>query len=194
MTNHSIAKPRVLLDCDGVLADFIGGVMPIINSLLGTSYTPADVTEFSFAEALGMTPEQGAAVKRAIGAAPRLSAGLAVYPGAIDGVRRLREIADVHIVTSSWDSNETWEFDRKAWFKRHFGIDHHGITFTAEKHRVTGDVLVDDKTSTCEAWRAAWPQGVAVLWATPHNRRDLWDGQCTSDWDRLIDIVRTVSR
>lgn len=187
-----MSKPIVLLDCDGVLADFIGGVLPIINELLGTSHTPEDVTEFSFADALRLTPEQAAKVKRAIGTEPRLADRLLVYPGARDGVRRLREIADVHIVTSSWDSNETWEFDRKKWLRRNFDIGHHDITFTAEKHRVTGDVLVDDKTNTCDAWRTAWPTGVAVQWSTPHNRRDPWDGPCTNDWGHLIEIVKAV--
>lgn len=185
-------KPRVLLDCDGVLANWWGGVLPLINELLGTSHVIEDVTEFNFADALKMTPVDAARVKRMIGSTPRLAAGFAVCPGAIDGVRRLRDVADIHIVTSSWDSNETWEFDRKGWLKRHFGIGHHDVTFSAAKHIVSGDILVDDKTSTCEEWRAAWPSGVAVLWATPHNQRDLWDGPCTSDWDHLIEIVRTV--
>lgn len=181
-------RPVVLLDCDGVLADFIGGVLPLINGLLDTRHTAEDVTEFSFADALKMTPGDAARVKRAIGSQPRLAAGLAVYPGAIDGVRRLREVADVYIVTSSWDSNETWEFDRKAWLRRHFGIGHHDIVFTAAKHLVCGDMLIDDKTSTCEAWRAAWPRGIPVQWSTPHNRRDIWDGPCTSDWGFLVGL------
>lgn len=182
-------KPIVLMDCDGVLADFMGAVLPMINDLLGTSHRIEDVTEFSFADALRLTPEQAADVKRMIGSAPRLADRLQVYPGAKDGVRQLREIAEIHIVTSSWDSNETWEFDRKAWLKRNFEFGHHDVTFTAEKHRVHGDVLVDDKTSTCAAWRAVWGRGIAVQWQTPHNRRDAWDGASTASWDELIRIV-----
>ena len=33
---------RVLLDCDGVLADFASGFLQIVNEHFGTSYTPAD--------------------------------------------------------------------------------------------------------------------------------------------------------
>lgn len=182
-------RPRVLLDVDGVLADFIGGALAIINRLFDTKHVHADITEFDIAASLGLDAHQSSMMKHAIGSTSRLAAGLSVFPGAVDGVLRLREIADVYVVTSSWDSNETWEYDRKAWLRRHFDIGHHNIVFTAAKHLVLGDVLVDDKTSTLDVWREAHPAGVAVQWSTPHNRRDLWDGPSTSDWSFLVDEI-----
>jgi 5'(3')-deoxyribonucleotidase len=184
-----VSKPVVLVDCDGVLADFIGSALVIVNGLFDTSYVPEDVTQFSLAASLGLSEYQGAQMKRAIGNAWRLAADLKVLPFAKDGTRRLRDISQVYIVTSSWDSNETWEFDRKAWLRRHFDIGHHDIVFTAAKHLVRGDVCVDDKTSTLVEWEAAHPNGVAVQWQTPHNRRDTWYGPSTNSWDRLIRLV-----
>jgi 5'(3')-deoxyribonucleotidase len=184
-----VSRVRVLLDCDGVLADFVGAALVIINNLFDTSHTPADVWQFDIAASLGLSKEQGAAMKRGIGGAPRLSASLAVLPGSVNGVSRLRSIADVYIVTSSWDSNETWEFDRKAWLRRHFGIGHHEIVFTAAKHVCVGDFLVDDRTETLVEWQAAHPCGIAVQWQTPHNRRDAWSGISTSSWDELLALV-----
>lgn len=184
-----MSRPRVLLDCDGVLADFVSAALVIVNNLFNTANVPADVTQFDIAASLGLTNEQSAKMKRAIGSWPRLAAGLTVFQGAVDGVRRLREVADVYIVTSSWDSNETWEYDRKAWLKRWFDIGHHEIVFTAAKYLVSGDVLVDDKTSTLIEWRDAHPIGLPVQWSTPHNRLDWWDGISTSSWDDLIQIV-----
>jgi 5'(3')-deoxyribonucleotidase len=176
----------VLVDCDGVLADFIGGVLPIINAMFDTNYVHSDVWQFDIAASIGLSKEDASRMKREIGYTPRLAAGLAVLPGAVDGMRRLREIAEVYIVTSSWDSNETWEFDRKGWLKRNFGIHHHEIVFTAAKHVCTGDVLIDDKTSTCEKWQDEHPRDTAILWSTPHNRRDTWAGWSTSSWDQLL--------
>jgi 5'(3')-deoxyribonucleotidase len=164
----------------------------MLNELYDTSFRREQVTEFDFTKALSMSPPAAAAAKRAIGAASGFARHLDVYPGAIDGVRRLQQIAEVYIVTSPWNSNPTWCHDREAWLERHFGIPHARVIHTSAKHLIAGDVLVDDKTSTCDQWRAAWPSGVAVLWSTLHNRRDLWDGPCTSDWDHLIEIVGTV--
>lgn len=183
---------RILLDCDGVLSDFIGGVIPIINELLDTAYTPADVTVFSFAESLKLTVDQAVAVKRAIGSEPKLAARLPVLPGAVDGLRKLQEIAEIYIVTSSWDSNPTWEYDRKAWFKRHFDLHHNRIIFAHDKQVCVGDVLVDDKTETLIAWRDAHPCGVAVQWQTPHNRLDAWDGISLGNWDDLVRMVTVL--
>lgn len=183
------ARPRVLVDCDGVLADFMSSALEIINATLGTAHELSAITQCSFADALDLRASEAAAVKRAIGASPRLADRLPVYSGAIEGMRKLREVAEVYIVTSSWDSNETWEYDRKAWLKRHFDIHHHEIVFTAAKHLVYGDMLVDDKTSTVAAWRQAFPWGLAVQWVTPHNRLDAWDGHFTDSWDELVALI-----
>ncbi len=180
---------RVLLDCDGVLSDFIGGALAIVNQMFGTRFIASDVTEFDFTAALGMSPANAAAVKRAIGSAPNFAANLHPLPGAVAGFARLEAIADVYIVTSPWNSNPTWCHDRESWLLKHFGVHHGRVIHASPKHLVCGDVLVDDKTSTLDAWRAAWPGRVAVQWSTPHNRRDLWDGPSTSSWDFLIDEI-----
>lgn len=190
-TDHR--RPRALVDCDGILSDFIGGALATINELYTTSFTREQVTEFDFTKALGMSPAAAAACKRAIGRADGFARHLMVYPGAADGMRRLAELGEIYIVTSPWNSNPTWCHDREAWLDEHFGIPHARVIHTSAKHLIAGDVLVDDKTSTCAAWRAAWPGGIAVQWQTPHNRRDPWDGASTADWDELIRIVRTVT-
>lgn len=187
-------RPRILLDCDGVLSDFIGGALATLNELYDTSFRREQVTEFDFTKALGMSAPAAAAAKRAIGSAAGFARHLDVYPGAIDGVRQLREIADVYIVTSPWNSNPTWCHDREWWLAMHFGIPHALVIHTSAKHLVSGDILVDDKTSTCAAWRAAWPGGVAVQWQTPHNRRDDWEGASTSDWADIVDLARSIAR
>ena len=181
--------PRVLLDVDGVLADFISGALAIINRIYATAFTPAHVTEWDFMRALGLDLAGAACVKRAIGAESRLALKLAVYPGAIDGVRRLPEIADVYIVTSPWNSNPTWTHDRETWLQRHFSIPSSHVIHTSAKHLIAGDVLVDDKTSTCAEWQTAHPNGLAVRWDNLHNASDPWTGQRVASWDALLNIV-----
>lgn len=187
-------KPRILVDVDGVIADFCGGFLKLINAQFGTEYTPADITDYDIAKALRWSPERTEAAYDLITHCDRFAAMLEPLPGAQTGVARLLEIGEVYAVMSPWWSNKTWVHDRNNWLFERFGIGAGRVVHTAAKHLVAGDVLIDDKTSTCEEWRAAWPNGLAVQWATPHNRRDVWDGPCATNWDELIDIVSTVRR
>lgn len=182
---------RVLLDCDGVLADFTSAMLQLVNVFCATTFTPADVTEFDFAKALKLDRGHAAAVKSAIGGSPMFAANLAVYPGAVEGVRKLREVAEVYIVTSPWNSNPTWTHDRETWLKRHFDIPHQRVIHTSAKHVCAGDVFVDDKTSTLVEWCEHQRAGIAVQWQTLHNRRDQWHGFSTCDWGELAKLVES---
>lgn len=180
---------RVLLDCDGVLADFIGGVLPIVNRLCNREHRHEHVTAFDFCTSLGLSPDESATVKRAIGATQRFAADLAVLPGAREGVARLRELADVYIVTSPWNSNATWTSDREWWLKKHFDIPHRNVIHTSAKHVCVGDVFVDDKTEALERWQDEHEQGLAIRWITPHNRNEHWVGPDLESWDELVQLV-----
>lgn len=189
-----MARPVVLLDCDGVLADFVGAALELINDQLGKRFTRDDVTGWDFTASLGLQPDVGAWIKRQIGATKGFASSLDAYPGAVDGVRRLCEVAEVYVVTAPWNSNATWAFERESWLKHNFGIGHDRVIHTSAKHLVHGDILVDDKTSTCKQWRAAWPDGVVLRWSTPHNWREAWDGTSTADWDFVLAAARSVTR
>lgn len=180
----------LLLDCDGILADFVSAYLDIVRGVTGRSYSPHHVTQFSIETSLALSSDEAMVCNRAIGLAPGFARGIPVYEGAQDGLRRLQQIADVYVVTAPWNANPSWTHDREWWLKKHFDIPHSRVIHTSAKHLVRGDVFVDDKTSTCEAWREAHPDGLAVQWITPHNRRDAWDGIETSSWDYLVDLVR----
>lgn len=180
---------RVLLDCDGILSDFVRAYLYLLYVDFGIRAEPEQVTSFDIGASLGLTAEQSSAMKRAIGNEHELAKRMHVYPGAIDGVARLRSSADVYIVTSPWNSNPTWTHDREWWLREHFGIPHSRVIHTSAKHLVRGDFLVDDKTSTLVEWQASNPSGVALQWITPHNRRDGWLGPSTCSWDELCAAV-----
>lgn len=182
-------KPRVLLDCDGVLSDFTGGFLDLVNAEFGTNHQPADVTSYDIAESLGW----GAAHARRAYDMIRDAEGFASYlrflPGSQDGVRELQRIADIYVVTSPWWSAPTWCNDRTNWLRSYFGIEADHIVHTSAKHICVGDFLVDDKTSTLVKWQAEHPRAVAVQWQTLHNRRDAWTGPSTCDWAELVAMV-----
>lgn len=181
---------RVLLDVDGVLADFVAGYLDLVAEVTGKRFTHQQVTEFNIGTALGFTAEQSAAI--AAGVVTGFASNLAPLPGAIDAVKRLREIAEVYIVTSPWNKCDTWMSERERWLRTHFDFPHSHVLHGSAKHLVRGDVLVDDKTETIVKWQAANPGSTAILWECPWNKHDAWAGVLTNDWDRLIRLVEVV--
>jgi 5'(3')-deoxyribonucleotidase len=178
----------VLLDCDGVLSDFLGAFITVATATVGRPFAAEQITEFDICKALGLVPDEAGRVYRNI-QREGFAAGLDVIPGAIEGVRSLQEVADVYIVTSPWNSNRTWTYEREAWLKTHFGIPHKNVIHGSAKHLVRGDVLIDDKGSTVIEWNAAHPGKTAILWAAPYNVMDPWAGVRTNDWARVRSLV-----
>ena len=178
-------RPLVLVDVDGVLCDFIGGVLDIVETVTGKRRQREEIDQFDFVAALGLNPNDARVLKSIIDMRRKFCARLSPFPGAFDGIAKLVDLADIHIVTSPWNSNETWTSEREWWLNHHFAIPHRLVTHTSAKHLIAGDWLVDDKTETCERWQAAHPNGVAVQWITPHNRKDGWTGRATNSWDEL---------
>jgi 5'(3')-deoxyribonucleotidase len=166
---------RVLVDVDGVLADFVAKYLQLVHEVTGKQFTHEQVTEFDIGKALGLTPEQSGAVAR--GVLTGFASMLEPLPGAVEGLRRLREISEVYIVTSPWNKCETWMSERERWLRVHFDFPHSHVLHGSAKHLVRGDILIDDKTET---------------WESPWNKRDPWAGVLTNDWDRVCRLVEVL--
>jgi 5'(3')-deoxyribonucleotidase len=186
-------KHRILLlDCDGVLADFVTGYLQVIRDTTGRDHRFEEVDRFDMHDALGLTPSEAAACKRALSSRLAFARWLIPYEDAQVAVRRLQQLSELYIVTAPWSSHPTWTHDREAWLKQHFDIPSSHVVHTSAKHLVRGDVFVDDRTDACARWRDEHPLGVAVRWDTPHNQLESWDGERTRSWQRLVEIVEAA--
>ena len=88
---------RILLDCDGVLADFISRMLETVARVTGRVHSPDQVTKFDFCAALGLTYDEARAVKKGIGETAGFCSSIRPYPDARHGVRALREIGRAHV-------------------------------------------------------------------------------------------------
>lgn len=174
----------VLLDADCVFVDFVGGVLKNVAITTGQQYSRDQITEFDIGKALGISFTDWTS-----GIIPGFCRALKPLPHAIDGIKRLMSIADVHIVTSPWEACPTWHSERTAWVAEHLGLKYDHVHHTHAKHMVQGDILVDDKLSTVVTWQQAHPHGIGVVWDCPWNASNEWHGLRTSNWDTVADIV-----
>lgn len=190
-------KPIVLLDVDGVLADFLGGCLRVLRRF-GVDADARHVTTWRIEDALGLAAEQRHELMQAW-ARPGFCTRLEPYPGAVEGVHELRELARVYPVTAPMWSCPTWEHERREWLVEHFGFDRADVINTHAKHRVDGDVLVEDRADTLAAWRVArieeraqWAHG--VLWGRPYNERSDWAGIRTNSWSAVVRLAESLRR
>lgn len=188
-------KPIILLDVDGVLADFTGRVLQIGNELTKCSYTMEDVKEW---DVFSLYPKE---LKRVLvyhicreGFCTRLD----VLPGALDGVKQLKEVGHVVAVTSPWWSSKTWMHERMEWLKLHFDIPMRSVIHTAAKELIRGDIMIDDKPENLLSWGDAQKgQSLSILVDAPYNRSVVAPVQRSfrsfiraTDWKGILDSVR----
>jgi 5'(3')-deoxyribonucleotidase len=191
----------VLLDCDGVLADFTGSVLKALNERNGTDFTPEDVTDWDMAHCLGV-PNR---VIYDIASEAGFCLNLKPLPGAEDALDELNKIADVYCVTSPIHTSPYWMFERTQWLYTYGIVPSHVIQGSA-KHLLVGDVFIDDKPRSVQSWVYARNKRLdrtdgdgAFLWAQPYNspagceyedsKENTIYWRRTGSWQDIIDYV-----
>lgn len=187
----------VLLDVDGVLADFAGHLL----STIGSKLTAEDIDRWDIFSLLDAEGLRGAALdvlKR-----PDWWASQPPMPGARQFVHALAcEGLDVVLVTSPWLSCVGWETARREWARalwRSVGAPMPPeVIVTNRKELVAGAVFIDDKPEHVAAWdRASGRRGAAFVFDAPYNARaelaarvERLHGWNALSVDRVVDAAR----
>lgn len=185
-------KQRVLLDVDGLIADFTTPYLMCVRMATGR-HIPDDwkASTWDVAEDLGLS-EQERKDADMLMAAPNMAYLFNPLPGAVEGVKRLLEVADVFFVTAPFRLSPTWTFDRARWLEKFFGEHGKRVNHTHDKHTVYGDIFVDDKPANIREYKKAWPTSSALYWATQRTKQaDLVN---VYSWETILLEVQIRSR
>lgn len=188
-------RPTVLLDVDGVIADFRQLYVGCCNEVNSTAFTVEDTgTAWDFARTMGLSREQHKKTWEAINRKGQ-AGKMTLLPGARAGVLALMSIANVYFVTMPVPSSPTWTYDRNAWLSACFRLnasDH--VLYTSQKHLVRGDVFVDDKPEIVLNWLTN-NAGLGVIWGKPPELPELKERTFQYDnWNTLYSAVRGVAK
>lgn len=183
-----MTKRRILLDIDGVACDFITPTLKVLSQLTGRTFQHDDVQDWDIMKSLGISDEIAKETYKRVGA-PGNVAAFPIYPGAKEGVARLKEIADVYAVTSPLASSRTWAREREEWLLEQLDIPTSNVVHTGAKHICLGNILVEDKAATLVKWREHTPYGTGILFKRAYNRNTEWDGVAVDDWPHLVRFV-----
>jgi 5'(3')-deoxyribonucleotidase len=189
-------KLRLLLDVDGVIADFPQYYLDVVQAKFGVAHSVESITQWNIGEAIGLHPDRRDIVREAL-QEPGVAMSLRAYPKSIKAVRKLQKMTDVFFVTSPLGS-PTWPYDRERWLKAHLHMgEDPRVTHTHDKYICNGDLFIDDKMEHIKAWKKHNPLGHAVLWAQPWNKTWTMSGPTpdirTNDWNYVLDWVERMS-
>lgn len=157
---------RVILDVDGVVADFVGHTLLLLGDLAPPGGRDA-FTEWDMVSV--MSPEARARCAHGWRQAG-WCATMPPMPDAQNAVDRLTLRASVVYATAPMSNAPHWMHERALWLDRMFAAEPRNVVFTHDKSHVWGDVFVDDKPENVDEWASVHTGGTALLWDAPYNR------------------------
>ena len=180
-----MTKPVILVDMDGVLADFDGWIYD--RRELWPSLDP-DRSKQTHYFLTNEVSRHDAAVMRQYVNQSRIFRELAPMPGAIDGFRELSEQADVWICTKPLEANLNCRDDKAAWVREHLGSEYEErLLIMADKSLALGALLIDDHPKPAQIEQAVWRP---VIYAHGHNIHDqAYEQHSFFQWEDGIDYL-----
>jgi len=158
-----MSKLRILLDVDGVVADWIGAYIDLYVALGGR--VPGGWS-WNHWRAMDDLPDEG--IARNVWDDPRLFRMPVPYEGAVDAVWNLHEHYEVYFATAVPHRHVE---ARSWWFEEHLPFIHRKrqIIFTPNKFLIKADIHIEDRPKNLARWIDAWPDDVGVLIRHAYN-------------------------
>lgn len=173
---------RLLIDCDGILANFALGVCKALKAAGHGHRYPDEFTDPQMKRV--MTPSEQRTFENLAGKQGFVR-NLPRYDGAQQVLKDLRAKGHaVRCITAPW-KGPYWHQERYEWLSS-FGFSEDEMIFCPgrEKRHHSGDVLIEDRSDTCRDWTKDHPSGLAFLVDRPWNR----DGS-EYDHDRILRVM-----
>ncbi|XP_077173170.1 5'(3')-deoxyribonucleotidase, mitochondrial [Paroedura picta] len=195
------ARLRVLVDMDGVLADFEGGFLKKFRATYPDKPYIAleDRRGFWVSEQYGKLQPELNEKAISIWESKNFFLDLDPLPGAVEAVKQMANLekTDLFICTSPIKKYRYCPYEKYAWVEKHLGQEFlEQILLTRDKTVVSGDLLIDDRPDIVGAERS--PNWEHVLFTACHNkhldlpppRRRLHSW--TDDWKAILDSKRAA--
>ena len=152
---------RVLLDVDGVCADFVDRARDYVPSL------PDQLISYDLSSQC--IKADAYRLECALSTVEFWSELSPIYL-AVAGVSQMRnDGCEVFFVTSPLYECDGWLTARMAFLQEYFDAKEQDVVFAQSKHLIAGDCFVDDKPSNVHAWQMANPHKHGMLYGADYN-------------------------
>jgi hypothetical protein len=187
-------EKKVLIDCDGVVCDFMGHVVDFANKSGKTSRQwkyeeiTGDARKYPLWTESGLEEEwlrEG------------FCSELPIIPGSQEFVEALRRDGfEILFVTSPPRDGKFWTFERKNWLEKNFGAKRGEVIFATDKRYVSGLTLIDDHVDNCMEWNAYNQHHGdhlhSIMVAQPWNQKAADYKHRTNNFDDMIDLIHGI--
>uniref|UniRef100_A0A8C4SNP4 5',3'-nucleotidase, mitochondrial n=1 Tax=Erpetoichthys calabaricus TaxID=27687 RepID=A0A8C4SNP4_ERPCA len=190
---------RVLVDMDGVLADFEGGFLKKFQARYPNEpcISLEDRRGFWVSAQYGQLRSDLCEKAISIWESKNFFIELEPLPGAVEAVKEMSQLknTDVFICTSPIKKFTYCPYEKYAWVEKHFGCDFlEQMILTRDKTIVSADLLIDDRPDITGAeTRPSWEH---ILFTSCHNKH-LTPNQpirrlhsWADDWRAILDSKR----
>ncbi|XP_055241999.1 5'(3')-deoxyribonucleotidase, mitochondrial isoform X4 [Gorilla gorilla gorilla] len=182
---------RVLVDMDGVLADFEGGFLRKFRARFPDQPFIAleDRRGFWVSEQYGRLRPGLSEKAISIWESKNFFFELEPLPGAVEAVKEMASLqnTDVFICTSPIKMFKYCPYEKYAWVEKYFGPDFlEQIVLTRDKTVVSADLLIDDRPDITGKWPAT------AMWTDAMNDRRAEQSSCregaepTPSWEHVL--------
>lgn len=156
---------NILVDVDGVLTDFVGAVLKLVNK---TKRSEADHWNWWYKY---YSPEESKYIEETLKLSHSFWLDLPLVDNAVQGINYLRSHGHkITYCTAPYRSKYGWADDRRILLEKHFNISDHqeDIIFTQSKHMVKADCMIDDLITNIEGFEKN-QKGVGFLFTSSFN-------------------------
>lgn len=174
----------ILLDQDGVLADFEGGFYRAWTAR-NHAHPAIPLEARRVFHLVAEYPSHLSELVMETYSAPGFFRDLQPIPGALDAIRDLLELGhDVRICTAPINQYRNCVPEKFEWVERHLGHDFiNRIVLTKDKTLVHGDVLVDDKPEVTGGIKPHWQH---IVYDQPYNRHVAGPRMTWANWREVL--------
>lgn len=158
---------KIIIDMDGVLVDFIGGLTKKLKPLW---IVPGDTSQWDLSKYYSGDNVM-ANVNNILSKSEHWAKLKPIDKYAIDVLRKLNNKYSVTIASCLWmNSMEASYYGKMAWLHKHAGFlrDEQIILLRGDtKHELIGDLIIEDRPTTLEKFA-----GTGILFDATYNRDD----------------------
>lgn len=159
-------KKRLLLDCDGIIRDFLTPALKTIYDVSGKNLDRENMQNWDFFADLEDHHREACYNEFRN---PDWCGSIPVYNEALKYLPDVLNKADVYIVTAPFPSR-TWAYETTVWLEKLFGIKKEKVIHAHSKYVCSGDIFVDDSPDNVIQWNKHNPDKLTLIWDHPYNR------------------------